>query len=201
MRVDALEGDLTHHAERPQPDARQPKQPWLGFGRQLNRAERRRDERHSHHLLVHGRDGRAGAVGPHLDEAANLLLGDRGIVLQGQPVRPEGLHHLLDTGAGADRHLLALRVDRDNGVALRHVEHRAVAQPEPVGAERRAYDSHASTRLVHPVQDPLHSGRRVGLEVQLRRCLVCGRPVGDHLTARAAQLIHRRLRKREPCGQ
>ena len=41
------------------------------------------------HLLVHRRHGRTRAVSAHLQEAADLLLGDRRVVLQGEAVRSQ----------------------------------------------------------------------------------------------------------------
>eukprot|EP00967_Tisochrysis_lutea_P089913 scaffold128342_cov40-Tisochrysis_lutea.AAC.1 len=89
-----------------------------------------------------------------------------------------------------------------------HIEHGVIAQPNTIGAEGRADNTHPPSSLVHEVQDTLDKCWRVGLEVDLGRCLVCRRPVGDHFASCAAQLLCRlggsgsaRCEKRTPSDE
>eukprot|EP00965_Chrysotila_dentata_P028896 960724-Pleurochrysis_carterae.AAC.4 len=79
-----------------------------------------------------GRDSIGPAKKRHLQEAADLLLGDGGVILQREAVRPQGLDHLLDARARLHRHLLLGDVNVDHLVTQRHPQHRLVAQAEAV---------------------------------------------------------------------
>lgn len=60
----------------------------------------RSDEFQRHDLLLNWRQARAGAVAPRLDPPANLLLLDRGEVLEGPPVAAELVENDLEPRAG-----------------------------------------------------------------------------------------------------
>ena len=68
----------------------------------------------AHNLLVDGRHSRTGAVRADLKEAANLLLGDRRVVLKREAVRAQCLDNLGHARARLHRALKLLGVDREH---------------------------------------------------------------------------------------
>mmetsp|Transcript_20329 Transcript_20329/g.63490 ORF Transcript_20329/g.63490 Transcript_20329/m.63490 type:complete len:434 (+) Transcript_20329:88-1389(+) len=126
VRRHALQSHLGDDAERAEPHPGQAEEARVVCLGEADLAQRGRDQSHAHHLLVHRRDRGARAVCSDLDKAADLLLGDGGVVLQRQAVRAERLHHLADARARLHRHLPPLGVDREDLGALGHVDHRTV---------------------------------------------------------------------------
>lgn len=59
--------------------------------------------------------GGVGAAGcSHLQESSDLLLGNRGVILQRETVRPQRLHHLADARTRLHGGLALLDIDGDD---------------------------------------------------------------------------------------
>mmetsp|Transcript_27698 Transcript_27698/g.60521 ORF Transcript_27698/g.60521 Transcript_27698/m.60521 type:complete len:460 (-) Transcript_27698:662-2041(-) len=76
VRRHALDRHLRHHAQAPHGHLREVEELRVGLRRQLQCAPSRGHNLEPHHPLIHRRQRCSGAVGPHLRESAELLLGD-----------------------------------------------------------------------------------------------------------------------------
>lgn len=115
---------------------------------QIDRASHGGYETKGQHLVAHGRQPGASPVSRDLGITPDLLLANRGVVLEGQAMRAEGLDDLLNPGPSLHRHRAPLHVDVHDLVQQSHANHALWLERETVGGQGGPNDPDLAAGLV-----------------------------------------------------